>query len=70
MGGGLVDAIRASIRFMGDRTIFQSDWITTLGIDSLKRFLVLWGPIALAAGVTAFAVVVSQVGLAWTAKHV
>ena len=68
MGSGLVDAIRAAIRFMSDGTLFQSDWVTTLGIDSLKRFLVLWGPIALAAGVTAFAVVVSQVGLELTTK--
>ena len=68
MGSGLVDAIQSTIRFMGDGTLFQRDWITTLGIDSLKRFLVLWGPIALAAGVTAFAVVVSQVGFELTTK--
>ena len=68
MGSGLVDAIRSAIRFMGDGTLFQSDWAATLGIESLKRFLILWGPIALASGVAAFTVVVSQVGLELTTK--
>ncbi len=68
MGSGLVDNIQSAIRFMGDETLFRSDWVTTLGIDSLKRFLVLWGPIALASGVTAFVVVVSQVGFELTTK--
>jgi flagellar biosynthetic protein FlhB len=68
MKDGLVENIRSVIRYMGDRAFHQSDWGMTLGLESLKRFLVIWGPVALASGLSAFAVVVSQVGFELTTK--